>query len=122
MLLSKLTPVILYKLTSTRGIDGDVIEEYENIFEADGAVQFLASDEVENSAYGANLLKTYRFKSIYNDLEPFLLEKTQNSPDNLTKYLVEWKRKQICYCEGYSIIYRYTMEVIICQEIREVNS
>lgn len=91
MLLSKLTPVILYKLTSMRGIDGDVIEEYENIFEADGAVQFLASDEVENSAYGANLLKTYRFKSIYNDLEPFLLEKTQNSPDNLTKYLVEWK-------------------------------
>ena len=91
MLLSKLTPVILYKLTSKRGIDGDIIEEYENIFEADGAVQFLASDEVENSAYGANLLKTYRFKSIYNDLEPFLLEKTQNSPDNLTKYLVEWK-------------------------------
>ena len=91
MLLSKLTPVILYKLTSKRGLDGDVIEEYENIFEADGAVQFLASDEVENSAYGANLLKTYRFKSIYNDLEPFLLEKTQNSPDNLTKYLVEWK-------------------------------
>ena len=91
MLLSKLTPVILYKLTSKRGIDGDVIEEYENIFEADGAVQYLASDEVENSAYGANLLKTYRFKSIYNDLDPFLLEKTQNSPDNLTKYLVEWK-------------------------------
>ena len=49
------------------------------------------SDEVENSTYGANLLKTYRFKSIYNDLEPFLLEKTNNSPDNLTKYLVEWK-------------------------------
>lgn len=91
MLLSKLTPVILYKLTSKRGIDGDIIEEYENIFEAEGAVQYLASDEVENSAYGANLLKTYRFKSIYNDLEPFLLEKTQNSPDNLTKYLVEWK-------------------------------
>ena len=91
MLLSKLTPVILYKLTSKRGIDGDIIEEYENIFEADGAIQYLASDEVENSAYGANLLKTYRFKSIYNDLEPFLLEKTQNSPDNLTKYLVEWK-------------------------------
>ena len=91
MLLSKLTPVILYKLTSKRGIDGDIVEEYENIFEADGAVQYLASDEVENSAYGANLLKTYRFKSIYNDLEPFLLEKTQNSPDNLTKYLVEWK-------------------------------
>lgn len=91
MLLSKLTPVILYKLISKRGIDGDVIEEYENIFEADGAVQYLASDEVENSAYGANLLKTYRFKSIHNDLEPFLLEKTENSPDNLTKYLVEWK-------------------------------
>ena len=91
MLLSKLTPVILYKLTSKRGIDGDPIEEYENIFEAEGAVQYLASDGVENSAYGANLLKTYRFKSIYNDLEPFLLEKTQNSPDNLTKYLVEWK-------------------------------
>lgn len=91
MLLSKLTPVTLYSLASKRGPDGDVIEEYENIFEADGAVQYLASDEIENSAYGANLLKTYRFKSIYNDLEPFLLEKTKNSPDNLTKYLVEWK-------------------------------
>ena len=91
MLLSKLTPVILYSLTSKRGLDGDIIEEYENIFEADGTVQYLASDEVEKSTYGANLLKTYRFKSIYNDLEPFLLEKTNNSPDNLTKYLVEWK-------------------------------
>ena len=92
MLLSKLTPVILYNMKSGRGIDGDTIEEYENIFECEGAVQYLASDEVENSAYGANLLKTYRIKSIYNDLEQLLLEKTENSPDNLTKYLVEWKR------------------------------
>ena len=91
MLLIKLTPIKLYEIKSTRGPDGDSIEEYENIFEADGAVQYLASDEVDYSAYGANLLKTYRFKSIYNDLEPFLLEKTNNSPDNLTKYLVEWK-------------------------------
>ena len=92
MLLTKLNHIVLYSLKSGRGIDGDIIEEYENIFEADGAVQYLASDEVDKSAYGANLLKTYRFKSIYNDLENFLLEKTNNSPDNLTKYLVEWKR------------------------------
>ena len=91
MLLTKLQPIILYRLTSTRSVDGDKIEEYEDIFHADGAIQYLASDELEKSAYGANLLKTYRFKSIYNDLEPFLLEKTNNSPDNLTKYLVEWK-------------------------------
>ena len=91
MLLTKLTPIILYNVKSTRGIDGDLVEEYENIFEAEGAIQYLVSDEVENSVYGANLLKTYRFKSIYNDLEQFLLEKTENSPDNLTKYLVEWK-------------------------------
>lgn len=91
MLLSKLTPVTLYSIKSIRGVDGDLIEEHENIFEAEGAVQYLASDEIEYSAYGANLLKTYRFKSIYNDLESFLLEKTHNSPDNLTKYLVEWK-------------------------------
>ena len=92
MLLTKLNHIVLYSLKSGRGIDGDIIEEYENIFEADGAVQYLASDEVDKSAYGANLLKTYRFKSIYNALENFLLEKTNNSPDNLTKYLVEWKR------------------------------
>ena len=91
MLLSKLTPITLYTIKSTRGPDGDLIEKYEDIFEADGAVQYLASDEVAFSAYGANLDKTYRFKSIYNDLEPFLLERTNNSPDNLTKYLVEWK-------------------------------
>ena len=84
MLLSKLTPVRLYSVTSKRDIDGDKIEEYENIFEADGVVQYLASDELAFSVYGANLDKTYRFKSIYNDLEPFLLEKTNNSPDNLT--------------------------------------
>ena len=94
MLLSKLQPVKLYNIKSTRGVDGDLIEEYENIFECEGAVQYLASDEIDNSAYGANLLKTYRFKSIYNDLEEFLLEKTQNSPDNLTKYLVEWKENK----------------------------
>ena len=39
MLLSKLTPVILYSIKSARGEDGDLIEEYENIFEAEGAVQ-----------------------------------------------------------------------------------
>ena len=93
MLLSKLTPIILYSVKSTRGVDGDIIEEYVNIFETKGAVQYLASDEITASAYGANLDKTYRFKSIHNDLEHFLLEKTNNSPDNLTKYLVEWKRK-----------------------------
>ena len=92
MLLTKLTPIILYTIKSSRGADGDLIEKYENIFEADGAVQYLASDEIAHSTYGANLDKTYRFKSIHNDLEPFLLEKTNNSPDNLTKYLVEWKR------------------------------
>ena len=91
MLLTKLQPITLYAIKSTRGEDGDLIEEYEDIFHADGAVQYLASDEVDLSAYGANLLKTYRFKSIYNDLEELLLEKTNNSPDNLTKYLVEWK-------------------------------
>jgi len=117
MLLSKLQPVTLYAIKSTRGIDGDLIEEYENIFEAEGAVQYLASDEIDLSAYGANLLKTYRFKSIYNDLEPFLLEKTNNSPDNLTKYLVEWKRTQVCDSKSYPIIYWYTMEMIIWRKI-----
>lgn len=94
MLLSKLTPIVLYVMKSTRGDDGDLIEEYEDIFHADGVVQYLASDEIAQSAYGANLDKTYRFKSIHNDLEPFLLEKTNNSPDNLTKYLVEWKNNK----------------------------
>lgn len=92
MLLSKLTPIVLYNIKSERGLDGDLIEKYENIFEAKGTIQYLASDEVNYSAYGANLNKTYRFKSIHNDLESFLLERTNNSPDNLTKYLVEWKR------------------------------
>lgn len=92
MLLSRLTPITVFSITAKRGADGDLIEEYENIFEADGVIQYLASDEIAYSAYGANLDKTYRFKSIYNDLEPFLLERTNNSPDNLTKYLVEWKR------------------------------
>ncbi len=91
MLLSKLTPITVYEIKSGRGIDGDLIEEYEKIFETEGAIQYLASDEVAFSVYGANLDKTYRFKSIYNDLEPFLLERTHNFPDNLTKYLVEWK-------------------------------
>ena len=98
MLLTKLQPVTLYTVKSTRGIDGDLIEEYEDILHVEGAVQYLASDEIEFSAYGSNLLKTYRFKSIYNDLEKLLLEKTNNSPDNLTKYLVEWKNHK------YSIV------------------
>ena len=92
MLLTKLTPITVYSMETMYGEDGDRIETYEKIFEAEGAIQYLASDEVAQSVYGANLDKTYRFKSIYNDLEPFLLEKTNNFPDNLTKYLVEWKR------------------------------
>ena len=34
MLLTKLTPITLYSIKSTRGKDGDLIEEYENIFDA----------------------------------------------------------------------------------------
>ena len=34
MLLSKLTPITVYTIESTRGADGDLIEKYENIFEA----------------------------------------------------------------------------------------
>ena len=105
MLLSRLTPITVFSITAKRGADGDLIEEYENIFEADGVIQYLASDEIAYSVYGANLDKTYRFKSIYNDLEPFLLERTNNSPDNLTKYLAEWKRTQICYCKSHTIVY-----------------
>ena len=92
MLLSKLQSIKVYSLASTRGPDGDIVEEYEVIYEGHGAIQYLSSDELAMSAYGANLEKTYRFKSIYNDLEKLLLEKTNNSPNNLTKYLVEWKR------------------------------
>lgn len=95
MLLSKLTDITIYNLTSTRGLDGDLIEQCDKLLEAKGAIQYLASDELARSAYGASLDKTYRFKSIYNDVEKLLLEKTNNSPDNLTKYLVEWKRKEI---------------------------
>ena len=91
MLLSKLHPIKVYKMTSGRGLDGDKIETYDLVWEGEGAIQYLASDELAMSAYGANYDKTYRFKSIYNDLEKLLLEKTNNSPDNLTKYLVEWK-------------------------------
>ena len=98
MLLSRLNPITLYNLTSTRGLDGDLVEEYESIFQADCAVQYLTPDEVNYRAYGANLDKTYRIKSNHNDLEPFLLEKTNNSPDNLTKYLVEWNERK------YSIV------------------
>ena len=66
MLLIKLTPITLYSIDSTRGLDGDLIEKYEKIFEVEGAIQYLASDEIAASVYGANIDKTYRFKSIYN--------------------------------------------------------
>ena len=46
MLLSKLTPITVYEIKSGRGIDGDLVEEYEKIFETEGAIQYLASDEV----------------------------------------------------------------------------
>ena len=39
MLLSKLTPIKVYTIKSTRGPDGDLIEKYEDIFEAECAVQ-----------------------------------------------------------------------------------
>ena len=92
MLLSRLQSITVYVMNSGRADDGDIVDTLEKIYEGKGEIQYLASDELAMSAYGANLEKTYRFKSIYNDLEKFLLEKTNNSPDNLTKYLVEWKR------------------------------
>ena len=92
MLLSRLQSITVYVMSSGRADDGDRVDTLEKIYEGKGEIQYLASDELAMSAYGASLEKTYRFKSIYNDLEKFLLEKTNNSPDNLTKYLVEWKR------------------------------
>lgn len=79
--------VTLYKVTKGTKPDGDPTESHNEINTYEAGVQYL-DDSVAASIYGANVNKTYRVSSLHSDLEKYLLPKINNSPDNLSNYLI----------------------------------
>lgn len=79
--------VTLYEVTKGTKPDGDPTESHNEINTYEARVQYL-DDSVAASIYGANVNKTYRVSSLHFDLEKYLLPKINNSPDNLSNYLI----------------------------------
>lgn len=79
--------VTLYGVIKDKKSDGDPTENYNNLGIYKAGVQYL-DDSVAASIYGANVNKTYRVSSLHFDLEKYLLPKINNSPDNLSNYLI----------------------------------
>ena len=82
-----LEDVTLYEVIKGTRPDGDPTENYNEIDTYEAGVQYL-DDSVAASIYGANVNKTYRVSSLHFDLEKYLLPKINNSPDNLSNYLI----------------------------------
>lgn len=91
MRLIRLEEATLFSFKKMMLPDSDAFEEYTQVEEPfKVAVQYL-DDSVAASIYGANVTKTYRLSSIRNILEKYLLPKVNNTSDNISNYLIEYK-------------------------------
>lgn len=90
MRIIRLENATLYKVKKGTKPDGDPTEDYEKIDDYKIAAQYL-DDSVSATIYGADVTKTYRLSSIRNLLEKYLLPKNNNTADNISMYLIEYK-------------------------------
>ena len=89
MELCKLEKVTLKKANKEKQTNGVYKDTYFIIDNFDVWIQSL-DDEVSANIYGANLYKVKRLKTPKKDLETFLISKTNNSNDNISKYVIEY--------------------------------
>lgn len=89
MELCKLEKVTLKKANKEKQTNGVYKDTYFIIYSFDVWIQSL-DDEVSANIYGANLYKVKRLKTPKKDLETFLISKTNNSNDNISKYVIEY--------------------------------
>ena len=89
MELCKLEKVTLKKANKEKQTNGVYKDTYFIIDSFDVWIQSL-DDEVSANIYGANLCKVKRLKTPKKDLETFLISKTNNSNDNISKYVIEY--------------------------------
>ena len=89
MELCKLEKVTLKKANKEKQTNGVYKDTYFIIDIFDVWIQSL-DDEVSANIYGANLYKVKRLKTPKKDLETFLISKTNNSNDNISKYVIEY--------------------------------
>lgn len=87
MLLRYLEPVKLLKATKVKQPNGSFINEYEEVSDYKVQKQTVES-EIDAQVYGAEITKMLRLTSPYNKLEQYLLDKLNNTEDNISKYYI----------------------------------
>lgn len=87
MELHKLIDVTLKKAIDKKQPNGTKITDYEKI-EDYKAWQNSLEDEINSQIYGANIYKVSKLKTPRKELEKFLMQKVNNTNDNLSKYFI----------------------------------
>lgn len=89
MELCKLETITLKNASKEKQSNGVYKDTYKDVLNYKVWIQSL-DDEVSASIYGANLYKVKRLKTPKKDLETFLISKTNNEVDNISKYFIEY--------------------------------
>lgn len=90
MRLIDLEDILLVRVEKIVKNDGDPGEIYHDPMPYQSTIQYL-DDSVSATIYGADITKTYRISSIRNELESLLLPKVNNTNDNISMYLIQYK-------------------------------
>ncbi len=85
--LRRLSEVTLQKSIKAKQPNGTTLQTYEDIaiFKV---IEQEITDKVFSSIYGANISKMLRLASPHEELECFLREKSNDTPDNISLYFI----------------------------------
>lgn len=94
MRLVRLQNIILYKILGRITLpDGERTEQLDEGTSYQALIEYL-DDEVAAATYGADITKVQRIGTVHNELENLLLSKVNNSDDNISKYIIEYKNNK----------------------------
>ncbi len=94
MKLVRLQNIVLYKILGRTTLpDGERTEKLDEGTPYQAIVQYL-DDEVSAATYGADITKVKRIATIRNQLEHTLLPKVNNTEDNISKYIIDYKNQK----------------------------
>lgn len=94
MRLVRLQKIILYKILGRTTLpDGERAEQFDEGTPYQALIEYL-DDEVSAATYGADITKVQRIATIRNELEHLLLPKVNNTEDNISKYIIEYKNNK----------------------------
>lgn len=94
MKLVRLQDIILYKILGRTTLpDGERTEQLDEGTPYQALVEYL-DDEVAAATYGADITKVQRIATIRNELEHELLPKVNNTEDNISRYIIQYKNNK----------------------------